>query len=47
MVEVRKLMTELGLERDESKTWQKKAKEEELASYFTAPPSKKPTKEDL
>ena len=31
---VRDLCRDLGLERDESITWEKKAKEEELAGYF-------------
>ena len=35
---VRDIMADLGLERDESITWEKKEKEAELHSYFANPP---------
>ena len=43
--EVRKLMADLGMKRDETITWETKAKEAELASYFNNPPP--PKKEEL
>ena len=36
---IRDLMTDLGLNRDESITWEKRQKEAELASYFNSKPA--------
>ena len=44
---VRDFMAELGLERDESITWDKKAKEAELENYFSSPPPAAEKKGDL
>ena len=38
---IRDLMTDLGLERDETITWEKRQIEAELESYFNSKPSKK------
>ena len=45
LLAVRDLMADLGLERDESITWEKRGKEAELASYFNSKTSGK--KEEL